>query len=79
MVKQTLVFDGGRGGRGGGIAQTFNKQSNKKQKHKNNKKKGREYTRHASTGGVLDSNLRVLNCTCTSQLSIRFIHIILSN
>lgn len=37
MVKQTLVFDGG--GRGGGIAQTFNKQSNKKQKHKNNKKK----------------------------------------
>lgn len=34
----------GGGGRGGGIAQTFNKQSNKKQKHKNNKKRKGVYT-----------------------------------
>lgn len=78
MVKQTLVFDGGGGGEEEGLPKHL---TSNQIKNKNTKtiKKGREYTRHASTGGVLDSNLRVLNCTCTSQLSIRFIHIILSN
>lgn len=50
MVKQTLVFDGGGGGEEEGLPKHL---ISNQIKNKNTKtiKKGREYTRHASTGG----------------------------